>query len=92
LKSGDAVDAEDHGRAIDDELLDPVATRRGRDPGIAARPVMAAAGDEAHRRAIALDAEAVTIIFDFVEPGFASGDALAVVGRQNSKRGNIAPR
>ena len=79
VEIGDAVDAEHHRLAIDDELLDPVLERGFHDPGIAVCPVVPVAGDQAHTIAVALHAQPVTVIFDLVELigdlGAASGDA-----------------
>jgi hypothetical protein len=45
LKIRDAVDAENDGLAVDDEMLLPVLQRGFDDPGIALGPVIAVAGD-----------------------------------------------
>ena len=82
VEIGNAVDAEHHRLAIDDELLDPVLQRRFHDPRIAIGPVVPVARDQAHTIAVALHAQPVTVVFDLVEPirgmrnlGAASGDA-----------------
>jgi hypothetical protein len=45
--------------------------RRGRGPGISARPVVAALDDQAQLVAVLLDAQAIAVVFGLVEPGFA---------------------
>jgi hypothetical protein len=64
----DAVDAQDDSLAIDDELLLPVLQRRFDDPGIALRPVIAAAGDQPDAVAVPLQAEAEAVLLDLVKP------------------------
>ena len=63
-----AVDPKDHGLAIDNELLHAVLQRSLGDPWIALGPVVAVAGDQPHTIAVALDAQAIAVIFDFVKP------------------------
>ena len=46
----------------------PDLTRGFDDPGICAGPVAAIAGNQAHAIAIALDAQAIAVILDFVQP------------------------
>ena len=74
IEIGDAVNAEDDGLAIDDELLVAVFQRGLDDPGIAFGPVVSAARDQPHAIAVALDAQAVAVIFDLVESIRAVGD------------------
>ena len=69
IEIGDAVDAEDHGLAINDEVPVPDLERALDDPGIAASPVMAIAGEEAHTIPLAGHDQAVAVVFDFVQPG-----------------------
>ena len=64
----DAVNAENDRLAIDDELLVSVLQRRLDDPRITLCSVVAAARDQAHASAVALDAETVADIFHFVNP------------------------
>jgi hypothetical protein len=54
--------------AIDDELLAPILERSLGDPREALRPVIATTGDQPDPVAVTLHSEAVTVIFDFVEP------------------------
>jgi hypothetical protein len=54
-----AVNAEDHGLAVDDELPVPVFQSRLDDPRVAVRPVVAAPGDQSHAVAVALKAQAI---------------------------------
>jgi hypothetical protein len=89
IEIGDAINAEKDGLAIDDELLVSIFQRRLDDPGIALRPVVAAARDQPHTFAISLDAKAVAIIFDLVDPLGRSGTLMPRVGRQKSKVPNM---
>jgi hypothetical protein len=50
VEVGDAVDTEHHGLAVDHELA--VLQRGLDDPGIAAAPLVAVAGEQAHALAI----------------------------------------
>ena len=68
VEIGDAIDAEDHRLAIDDELLDPVLERGFDNPRIAVRPIVPVAGNQPHAIAIPLDAQPVTVVLDLVEP------------------------
>ena len=52
-----------------------------------AQPSLAAARDQAHRFAVALDAQPVTVIFDLVEPFGPRRHDLPVAGRQSSNLG-----
>jgi hypothetical protein len=61
-KIGDAIDAEDHRFAVDNELLVSVLQRRLDDPRIALGPVVAAPRDQPHAIAVALDPQAATVI------------------------------
>jgi hypothetical protein len=64
VKIGDAIDAQDDSLAIDDKLLYAVLACRLDDPRIAVGPVVAAARDQPDAVAVALDAEAVAVVFD----------------------------
>jgi hypothetical protein len=66
VEIGDSVDAENDGLAVDDELLCPVLQRGLDDPGITLRPIVAAARDQPHAIAVALDAKTEAVIFHFV--------------------------
>src|SRR4029077_19707711 len=68
IEVGHTVNAEHHGLAIDNELLHAVLQRSLGDPWIALGPVVAVAGDQPHAIAVALDAQAIAVIFDFVKP------------------------
>ena len=67
IEIGDAVDPEHDRLAVDHKLLEPIPECRLDDPGIAVSPVVAAAGDQAHAIPLALQAEAVTVVFHLVE-------------------------
>ena len=92
VEIGDAVDAEDHGFAIEDEVL--VADLAGglRDPRVTRGPVVAASGDQADAVPIALQSEAVAIVFYLWSQSGPAGTVMALVARQNSKGLNILPR
>ena len=85
VEIGDAVDAEHDGLAIDNELLLAVLQRGFDNPGEALGPIVAVARQEAHGLAVALDAQAIAVIFDFswIQSG-PVGTTLAAVGKQNS--------
>ena len=68
VEVGDAVHTEHHGFAVNDKLHVPVLARGLDDPGEAAGPVIAAAGDQAHAIAVAGHDQAVAVILHFVEP------------------------
>ena len=68
VEIGDPIDAEDHGFAVDHKLTDAVSQGCLTDPGEAARPVIATAADQPHTVAVTLDANAETVLLDFVEP------------------------
>jgi hypothetical protein len=74
VEVGNAIDPENDGGAVDYELLHPVLQRRLDDPRIASGPVVAASRDEAREVAVALDAQAVAVMFDLVQPVGAGGD------------------
>ena len=69
--------------AIEDELLLPVLQRGLDNPGISLGPVVAATGDQPNTIGIALEAEAVAVILDLVEPLWCGRDMLA--DRGNAK-------
>ena len=74
VEIGDAVDAEQHGLAIDDERAVAIAQRGLDDQRIAIAPVMAVAGEQPHALAVALDDQAVAVVLDFVDPFRPVGD------------------
>jgi hypothetical protein len=61
------------------------------DPGIASAPVIAVAGKQTHALALALNDQAIAVIFDFVEPGARRGDARASGGEAGQERRSHAP-
>jgi hypothetical protein len=73
---------EDQGFAVDHKLSDAVFQGGLTDPGETARPVIVTAGDQPHAVAVTFDANAKTVLLDFVEPLGTSRDFM--VGRQNS--------
>ena len=68
VEIGDAVDAEQHGLAIDHEGRVSVAQRGLNDQRIAVAPVVAVAGEQPHALALALDDQAVAVVLDLVDP------------------------
>ena len=74
VEIGDAIDAEQHGLAVDDELLAVILQRRLDNPRIAVGPVVAAAGDQANAIPLALQAEAIAVLLHFVQPDRVIGD------------------
>ena len=67
VEVGDAIDAKDDRLAVDHKLLDAVLQGGLGDPGISPRPVIAAARDQPHPIAVALDADAEAVMLDFGE-------------------------
>ena len=55
------------------------------DQGIAIGPVVAVAGEQPHALAVALDDQAVAVVFDFMDPVRARGELVPRVGMQGSK-------
>jgi len=80
VEVGNTVDAEDDRFAIDDELLHPVLERGFHDPGISPGPVISVARDQPHGIAIALEAQAIAVVLDLVEPIGAVGDLRSASG------------
>jgi hypothetical protein len=62
VKIGNAVDAKDHGFAVDHKLTDAVFQSGLTDPREAARPVIATTADQPHAVAVTLDANTVAIV------------------------------
>jgi hypothetical protein len=91
VEIGNAIDAEDDGLAIDDELLVPVPQRALDNPREAPAPVMAVAGEQAHAIAAGHD-RAVAVVLDFVEPvgslrnDFAAGREAGRIGASHPTR------
>jgi hypothetical protein len=97
IEIGNAVDAEDHGLAINDELRVPVLQRALDDPGKTAGPVMAVAGEQVHASAIAGHDQPVAVVLDFMEPmggrrNDVSGDREAGLKQRASHGRNICTR
>jgi hypothetical protein len=67
------------------KLTDAVSQGGLTDPGKAARPVVATSADQPHAVAVTLDANAKTVLLDFVEP-FRAGGNLAFGGNAELKR------
>src|SRR5262249_728631 len=86
VEIGDPVDAEHDRFAVDYELLVSVLQRGLDDPGITLAPVIAAARDQPHAIAVALDPQAIAVILDLVEPIRAAGDLDAASGNTKLKR------
>jgi hypothetical protein len=61
VEVGIAREPEHHGLAVQHEVCLPDLARDLDDPGVAVGPVVAAAGDQAHAIAIALQAEAAVV-------------------------------
>jgi hypothetical protein len=74
IEVGDAIDAEDDGLAVDHELLLPDLARGLGDPRVALGPVIAAARDQAYAIGVALQADAIAVVLDLVEPVSAGRD------------------
>jgi hypothetical protein len=79
-----AVDTEDHGFAVDHKLTDAVFQGGLTDPREAARPVTA--GDQPHAVAVALQPDAVAVIFDFVKPPRTGGNLCTLDRKAELKR------
>jgi hypothetical protein len=74
VEIGITVNAQDDRLAIDDELLLAVLQRSFNDPGEALCPVVSASGNQRHPIAVALNTQAIAIVFDFVDPVGAGGN------------------
>src|SRR6266849_1994382 len=68
VEIGDAVNAEQNRLAIEDERGLPVSQCRLNDQRIAGGPIVAVAGEQPHARAVAVDDQAVAVVFYFMEP------------------------
>ena len=67
-KVGDAIDAQQHGFAVDNKMVrfDPPGTFR--DERITAAPVVSIAGPEAHALALPLNDQAVAVMLHSMQP------------------------
>jgi len=74
-----AIDTEQHGLAVDHKRAVAVTKRGLRDQRVSARPVMAVAREQPHPPAVALDDQAIAVVFDFVEPFRPVGDLRCLV-------------
>ena len=68
VEIGAAVDAQDHSFPVHHKSALPVLQRGLNNPRVALRPVVPAFGDQPHARAIALQPEAVAVVFYFMKP------------------------
>jgi hypothetical protein len=80
VKDRHAVFTADHGLAIQGERLRPDLSRRTGDPRIAARPVVAAAGEQTHGLALPPHDQPVAVMLDLVHP-IRAGRRLGSAGR-----------
>ena len=78
-----------HSLAIDHEMVLPVLQRGLDDPGEALGPIISALGDQPHALAIPLQAQAIPVHLQLMEPLGPRGDDLARVGMQNSNLGML---
>src|ERR1700742_3114467 len=92
IEIGDSVHAENDGLAVDDELLMSVLQCRLDDPRIALRPIVAAARDQPHAIAVALDANAAAVILDLVNPFHSLWYFSAAGGKTKFKRIKLRPQ
>src|SRR6516225_8014178 len=67
-QAGDAVDPQDHGLAVDDEMLLPDLARGLDDPRVTIGPVAAVHGEQAYALALPLHQQAEAVVLDFMEP------------------------
>jgi hypothetical protein len=79
-KRCDAINTQEHGLAIKDELLGSDTSGGLDDQRIAACPVIAIAGEKAHAIAVAADDQPKAVLFDFVNPVRMVGDLGAAYG------------
>jgi hypothetical protein len=86
IEVGDAIHAQDHRLAVEHEALLPDLAGGLDYPGIAAGPVIAVPGEQAHPIAVPLYAEAITVVLHFMEPIGAAGNCRGL-GRQAKLEG-----
>lgn len=68
VEVGDAIDAQQHRLAVEDEGAGAVPQRGLDDQRVAVGPVVAVAGDQPDALAVMLNYQAVAIVLDFVKP------------------------
>ena len=86
IEARDAVEGEQYSLAIDDELLAPVLGRGLDDPRIAVGPSVAAPRDQTDAIPVTLEAEALAVIFDFMQSDRAIGDGGCTSRKAKLKR------
>ena len=86
---GNAVDAQDHGFAVDHEALLPVPHRGLGDPREALGPVIAAAGDQPDTSPTRSTRRRYPSYFTSWNHSALVGTALPTVGMQNSNLGMV---
>ena len=79
-----AVDAEQHGLAIDHEGGVAVTERGLGDQREAIAPVVAIAGEQPHAPAVALDDQSISVVLNLVDQSFPAGTVVPRVGMQGS--------
>ena len=88
---GDAIDAEHHRFAVDDEAALADLSRRLHDPRISVGPVVTTLGDQPDAVAVPLQPEPVAVVLE-TQSG-PVGTVLDLVGRQNSNIfGRLEPK
>jgi hypothetical protein len=84
-KRCDAINTQEHGLAIKDELLGSDTSGGLDDQRIAARPVVAVAGVKPDPVAVARDDQPIAVLFDLVDPVRVRGDFCAAGGDAGKK-------
>jgi hypothetical protein len=74
IEISDAVDAEDHRLTVEYEAFLADHPSRLDDSGVSGRPVVAVAREQSHPIAVPFHAEAVSVVFHFMEPIGAAGN------------------
>ena len=88
VEIGVAVNAQDHGLAVQDKPLLPDLACRLDDPWVPASPIEAVAGEQAYAITVTLYAKAITVVFYFVKPFGAGRHGLAGRGEAELKTGH----
>src|SRR6185437_1787535 len=88
VEVGNTVDAQHHGFTVDGETLLGVLQGALDDPRVTVGPIVTAARDQPHAIAVALQAEAVTVVFDLVNPVGAGGHDLTDRGQAELEWGH----